>query len=70
MAGLDPTVIAGFIAQKQSLAGRLAEKTVAAYEIIHNNAGSLTVSVMHLFSRGTCYIQSADPFQPPALDPR
>ncbi|MCJ1456766.1 hypothetical protein MMC28_007131 [Mycoblastus sanguinarius] len=70
VAGLDPTIIAGFTAQKQSLASRLAENTVAAYEIINNNAGSLTVSVMHPLSRGTCYIQSADPFQPPAIDPR
>ena len=70
VAGLDPTIIAGFAAQKQSLVARLAENTIAAYEIINNNAGSLTVSVMHPFSRGTCYIQSADPFQPPAIDPR
>ena len=70
VAGLDPTIIAGFTAQKQSLVTRLAQTTVAAYEIINNNAGSLTVSVMHPFSRGTCYIQSADPFQPPAIDPR
>ena len=68
--GLDPTIVAGFTAQKQSLVSRLAEKTVAAYEIINNNAGSLTIAVMHPFSRGTCYIQSADPFQPPAIDPR
>ena len=67
---LDPTVIAGFAAQKASLATRLGDSRVAAYEIINNNAGSLTVSVMHPFSRGTCYIQSADPFQPPAIDPR
>ncbi|KAK4690917.1 hypothetical protein P7C71_g5976, partial [Lecanoromycetidae sp. Uapishka_2] len=70
VAGLDSTIVAGFTAQKASLASRLAETTVAAYEIINNNAGSLTVSVMHPFSRGTCYIQSADPFQPPAVDPR
>lgn len=70
VAGLDSTIVAGFTAQKASLASRLAEMTVAAYEIINNNAGSLTVAVMHPFSRGTCYIQSADPFQPPAVDPR
>ena len=70
MAGLDPTIITGFIAQNKSLAGRLAEITVAAYELINNNAGTLTVSIMHPFSRGTCYIQCVDPFQPPAIDPR
>ena len=69
-AGLDSTLVAGFAAQKQSLATRLARTTTASYEIINNNAGSLTVAVMHPFSRGTCYIQSADPFQPPAVDPR
>lgn len=70
VSGLDPSVVAGFAAQKQSLATRLARTTTAAYEIINNNAGSLTVAVMHPFSRGTCYIQSTDPFEPPAIDPR
>ena len=70
VAGLDPTIIAGYTAQKASLVQRLAENTVAAFEIINNNAGSLTVSVMHPFSRGTCYIISPDPFEPPSIDPR
>ncbi|KAL9013867.1 MAG: hypothetical protein Q9173_001465 [Seirophora scorigena] len=68
--GLDPTIIAGYTLQKQSLVRRLAETTVASYEIINNNAGSLTVAVMHPFSRGQCYIRSADPFEPPSIDPR
>jgi len=68
--GLHPTLVAGYAAQKSSLVQRLAQKTVAAYEIINNNAGSLTLAVMHPFSRGTCYINSADPFQPPLIDPR
>ena len=70
MPGLDPTIVAGYAAQKQSLVSRMGRDHVAAYEIINNNAGSLTVSVMHPFSRGTCYISSADPFQPPEIDPR
>lgn len=70
VADLDSTVIAGYTAQKASLVQRLAQKTVAAYEIINNNAGSLTVAVMHPFSRGTCYINSPDPFEPPLIDPR
>ncbi|KAL8985064.1 MAG: hypothetical protein Q9177_004536 [Variospora cf. flavescens] len=69
-AGLDPTIVAGYTLQKQSLVRRLAETTVASYEIINNNAGSLTVAVMHPFSRGQCYIRSADPFEPPSIDPR
>ncbi|MCJ1293077.1 hypothetical protein MMC34_004630 [Xylographa carneopallida] len=70
LPGLDSTVIAGFEAQKQSLITRLGTATSAAYEIINNNAGSLTVSVMHPLSRGVCYINSPDPFEPPVIDPR
>ncbi|KAI4211604.1 MAG: hypothetical protein LQ351_005645 [Letrouitia transgressa] len=67
---LDPTLVAGFALQKQSLVRRLADTSIASYEIINNNAGSLTVSVMHPFSRGQCYIRSADPFEPPSINPR
>ena len=67
---LDPTIINGYQNQKASLISRLGTSTSAAYEIINNNAGSLTVSVMHPLSRGVCYINSNDPFQPPQTDPR
>ena len=67
---LDPSIVDGYAAQKRSLVSRFGRDNVAAYEIINNNAGSLTVAVMHPFSRGTCYINSADPFQPPSIDPR
>lgn len=66
----DPTLVAGFTAQKENLVSRMGRDNVAAYEIINNNAGSLTVAVMHPFSRGTCYIASGDPFEPPRIDPR
>ena len=62
--------MAGFAAQKNSLVSRLGENHVAAYEIINNNAGSLTLSVMHPLSRGICQITSPNPFDPPAIDPR
>lgn len=70
IAGLDPTLVAGFSLQKQSLVERLGRENIAAYEIINNNAGSLTVAVMHPFSRGAVYINSPDPFEPPQIDPR
>ncbi|KAL8857880.1 MAG: hypothetical protein Q9198_010707, partial [Flavoplaca austrocitrina] len=38
-AGLDPTLVAGYTLQKESLVRRLAETNVASYEIINNNAG-------------------------------
>ena len=69
-SNLDPTIVEGYAAQKQSLVSRYGQPNIAAYEIINNNAGSLTVAVMHPFSRGTCYINSADPFVQPAIDPR
>ena len=49
---------------------RLARNNVASYEIINNNAGSLTLAVMHPLSRGTCHIISPNPFDPPDIDPR
>ena len=70
MSGLDDTIVSGFQAQKASLVEILSSETNAAYEIINNNAGSLTVAVMHPLSRGTCYIASPDPFDPPLIDPR
>ena len=70
LPGLDSTVIAGFAAQKRSVIQRLGSKTLAAYEIINNNAGSLTIALMHPLSRGVCYIDSPDPFEPPLIDPR
>lgn len=68
--GLDASILYGYAYQKNSLVQRLSKTNVAAYEIINNNAGSLTVSIMHPFSRGTCYIKSTNPFEPPLIDPR
>ncbi len=68
--GLDLSIVRGYTHQKNSLVRRLAEKTIAAYEIINNNAGSLTISIMHPFSRGTCAVKSSNPFEPPLIDPR
>ncbi|MCJ1339800.1 hypothetical protein MMC09_005092 [Bachmanniomyces sp. S44760] len=70
VSGLDSTIVDGFQAQKNHLVDIIGTETNAAYEIINNNAGSLTVSVMHPLSRGTCSINSADPFEPPIIDPR
>ena len=67
---LDPTLIAGFKEQVKSLVDRLGTNATAAYEIINNNAGSLTISIMHPLSRGTCHIASAKPFDQPSIDPR
>ncbi|KAI9830622.1 MAG: hypothetical protein M1819_005432 [Sarea resinae] len=69
-SGLDSTLIAGFTAQKRLLVELLSDNNVGSFEIINNNAGSLSVSVMHPFSRGTCQITSDDPFNPPSIDPR
>ncbi|KAI9724093.1 MAG: hypothetical protein M1812_000812 [Candelaria pacifica] len=70
LADVDPTLVAGYAAQKKSLVQRLSLRYIAAYEIINNNAGSLTIAVMHPFSRGVCRITSTDPFEPPLVDPR
>jgi choline dehydrogenase len=48
----------------------LGSAKVGAYEIINNNAGSLTVSIQHPFGRGVVQIISDNPFDPPSIDPR
>ncbi|KAL2349746.1 choline dehydrogenase [Cryomyces antarcticus] len=68
--GLDATVVAGYGAQKSALIAALLDRNRAAYEIINNNAGSLTVATMRPFTRGTVQITSSEPLQPPAIDPR
>ncbi|KAH0547745.1 hypothetical protein FGG08_000002 [Glutinoglossum americanum] len=70
VANSDPTVVAGYHDQKNALIRLLSSENVGAYEIISNNIGSLTVSIMHPFSRGTVEIGSSDPFDDPIIDPR
>lgn len=68
--GLDPTVAAGFAAQLPLLIGALQDTQRAAYEILNNNAGELSVATMRPFSRGTITLNSSQPFVPPLIDPR
>lgn len=68
--GLTSASIEGYLVQRSSLISRLNTTGVAAYEIINNNSGSLTISLMHPLSRGTTGINSSDPFTPPYVDPR
>ncbi|KAI9884234.1 MAG: hypothetical protein M1823_003983 [Watsoniomyces obsoletus] len=70
VAELEDTVVNGYAAQKDLLAQQLASRNNAAWEILNNNIGSLSVALMRPFSRGSCEIKSADPFEPPSIDPR
>jgi len=57
LPGLDPTLIAGYQAQKTKLVDLLSRNDVGAYEILNNDIGLLAVAVMHSFSRGR-YVRS------------
>ncbi|KAI9894890.1 MAG: hypothetical protein M1814_000110 [Vezdaea aestivalis] len=70
VADIDPSVLRGYTVQKEILVRTLRNVRNAIYELLNNNVGSLTVALMKPFSRGTCRIVSADPFTPPAIDPR
>jgi choline dehydrogenase-like flavoprotein len=59
----------GYQTQRALLLSLINSTSAPAYEILNNNAGALTVAVMHPLSRGTCMITSTDPFVPPAIDP-
>ena len=66
--GLDPTIIAGYAAQKLLLVDLLNSENVGAYELLNDNEGLLAVSAMHPFSRGSVHIQSTNPLQQPSID--
>jgi choline dehydrogenase len=68
--GLDPTIIAGYSAQKTLLVDLLSSLEVGSYELLNDNVGLLAVSAMHPFSRGSVHIQSTNPLQQPLIDPR
>jgi len=67
---LDPTIVAGYSAQKAILVDLLSRPDVGVYEILNDNLGLLAVAAMHTFSRGSVHIQTANPYDPPVIDPR
>lgn len=69
-AGLDPTVIAGYVAQVNKSIAALADPERAVIELLNSNAGNLSPSVMRPLSRGSSHINSSQPFDPPRVDPR
>lgn len=66
----DASLRRGYEVQLSTLLPRLSQNMTPAYEILNNNAGGLTVSIMHPLSRGTVEITTSDPFPQPAIDPR
>ena len=69
-SGLDPTIVAGYAAQQALMVNALRDEDRAVYELLNNNAGTLTSSTMRPFSRGSVQITTTDPFTLPAVDPR
>ena len=59
--GTDPTVIAGYKAQMQSLAAALRSKRTAFYSGTLTGSGSPTLVYLHPLSRGTVNIDITDP---------
>ena len=69
-SGLGPNIVAGYAAQQALLVNALRDEGRAVYELLNNNAGTMTLSNMRPFSRGSVQISSTDPFTPPTIDPR
>ncbi|KAK8220963.1 hypothetical protein IWZ01DRAFT_25539 [Phyllosticta capitalensis] len=69
-ADLDDTVIAGYEKQKAILAANLQNANRSQYEMLNDNAGHLTWSLMRPFGRGQIRIRSRNPFDTPVIDPR
>ncbi|KAF4310114.1 Glucose-methanol-choline oxidoreductase [Botryosphaeria dothidea] len=70
LAGLDDTLVAGYERQKALLIDALNDRTRGQFEILNNNGGSFTYSLMKPLSRGQIRIRSSDPFDTPVIDPR
>jgi choline dehydrogenase len=66
----EDTLRAGYDQQLASIIAELGDSTIPAFENLNNNAGGLDVSLMRPLSRGTCHINSNDPFASPSVDPR
>ncbi|KAF2091724.1 GMC oxidoreductase, partial [Saccharata proteae CBS 121410] len=67
---LDPTIITGYEAQKKLLINALNNENRSQFELLNNNAGAITTSVMKPFGRGRITLQSRNPFDTPLIDPR
>lgn len=70
LPNLDPTIIAGYQAQKDILVDLLGRSDASAYEILSDNIGLLSVAAMRTLSRGHVHIQDTNPFMQPLIDPR
>lgn len=68
--GVDASVVAGWEAQRRLLVGALGNANRSQFEILNDNAGHFTYSVMKPFSRGQVRARSRDPFDVPVIDPR
>ncbi len=66
----DSTLRAGYELQFDATLQRLLLNTTPAYEHLNDNGGGMNLALMHPLSRGTVQIVSAEPFTPPAVDPR
>ncbi|KAL9109480.1 MAG: hypothetical protein Q9227_005815 [Pyrenula ochraceoflavens] len=66
----DATLHAGYAQQLSALTAHLAGRQTPAFELLNDNSGIWTMSLMHPFSRGVTEIVSANPFDPPMIDPR
>lgn len=69
-ANTDPTLIAGFAAQKAIIVANYNTTQTGGFEIFHDNAGILIPSILHPLSRGFVNIASTNPFTEPTIDPR
>ncbi|TVY39898.1 Dehydrogenase [Lachnellula subtilissima] len=70
LPNLDPTIIAGYQAQKDILVNLLGRSDVSAYEILSDNIGLLSVAAVRTLSRGHVHMQDTNPFMQPLIDPR
>ena len=64
----EPTLLAGFLAQRRIQVNHLLSTNASIYEFAFVGNGAATAALQKPISRGTILLNSADPLGPPVID--
>jgi len=67
-ADIDPTILAGYAAQRSLLLSQLSSPHYAVEEVAWEGGDTVSVAMIRPFSRGNIEINSTDPSVPPVYD--
>jgi choline dehydrogenase len=68
--GVDPTVLAGYTAQRELIISQFQNPDVSVGILFWNTAATMNIFALKPLSRGTLTINSTNPLAPPVIDYR